>query len=180
MAGTGKVYDSVIIGGGPAGMMAAITLAERGYGVIIAARTKLLGRKLRITGKGRCNITNNCDLRGLTDNIISGDRFMLSSLRRFSNTDLIAFLNEGGLDTVTERGGRVFPASGRAYDAAEFFARRLKELKVPVLYDFKAQKLIVEDGTVSGAEGSLGGKPYSLNGRTVLLATGGITYFASR
>ena len=176
MAGTGKVYDSVIIGGGPAGMMAAITLAERGYGVIIAERNKLLGRKLRITGKGRCNITNNCDLRGLTDNIISGDRFMLSSLRRFSNTDLIAFLNEGGLETVTERGGRVFPASGRAYDAAEFFARRLKELKVPVLYDFKAQKLIVEDGTVSGAEGSLGGKPYSLTGRTVLLATGGITY----
>ncbi|MBQ2307840.1 MAG: NAD(P)/FAD-dependent oxidoreductase, partial [Clostridia bacterium] len=67
MAGTGKVYDSVIIGGGPAGMMAAITLAERGYSVIIAERNKLLGRKLRITGKGRCNITNNCDLRGLTD-----------------------------------------------------------------------------------------------------------------
>ncbi|MBO5077171.1 MAG: NAD(P)/FAD-dependent oxidoreductase [Clostridia bacterium] len=176
MAGTVKVYDSVIIGGGPAGMMAAITLAERGFSVILAEQNKLLGRKLRITGKGRCNITNNCDFRGLTDNLVSGDRFMLSSLKRFSNIDLISYLNEGGLETIEERGGRVFPASGRAYDVAEFFVRRLKELKVPVLYDYKARKLLTGNGIVSGVDGLLNGKPYSLGGRCVILATGGITY----
>jgi hypothetical protein len=176
MAGTEKVYDSVIVGGGPAGMMAAISLAELGFSVIIAEQNKLLGRKLRITGKGRCNITNTCDLRGLTDNLVSGDRFMLSSLKRFSNTDLIKYLNEGGLETVTERGGRVFPASGRAYDVAEFFVRRLKELKVPVLYGLSARKLRIDNGRVFGVDGLLNGKPYSLNGRSVVLATGGITY----
>ena len=173
-----KQYDAVIIGGGPAGMMAAVTMAEKGLKAIIAEKNKILGRKLRITGKGRCNVTNACDFETLTENIIAGNKFLLSSLRKFSNSDLIDYLNSSGLETVTERGARVFPASGRAYDVAELFVRRLKELRVPVLYDFTATKLLLDDSSVKlcGVEGILSGKKHVLYSDTVVIATGGITY----
>ena len=157
-------------------MMAAITMAEKGLDVIIAEKNQLLGRKLRITGKGRCNITNDCEFDGLARNIISGNKFLLSSLHRFSNHDLIAYFAEGGLETVTERGGRVFPASQKAYDVAEFFVKKLKELKVPVLFGFDARELIIENNKVRGVKGILAGKGRTLHGRTVLLCTGGLTY----
>ncbi len=157
-------------------MMAAITMAEKGLDVIIAEKNQLLGRKLRITGKGRCNITNDCEFQGMTSNIISGNKFLLSSLHRFSNHDLIAYLDEGGLETVTERGGRVFPASQKAYDVAEFFVKKLKELKVPVLFGFDAKELIIDEKRVKGVKGILAGKGRTLSGKTVLLCTGGLTY----
>ncbi len=171
-----KKYDAVVIGGGPAGMMAAIVMAEHGLSVIIADKNKILGRKLRITGKGRCNITNDCSFEKLTENIISGDKFLLSSLKKFSNTDLIEYLNESGLPTVTERGGRVFPESSKAFDVAELFVRKLKELKVPVLFDFSAYDLLIDQGRVKGVNGILAGKKHTLLADNVLLATGGITY----
>ena len=173
-----KQYDAVIIGGGPAGMMAAVTMAEKGLKVIIAEKNKLLGRKLRITGKGRCNVTNACDFATLIDNIASGNKFLLSSFKKFSNIDIIDYLNGSGLETVTERGARIFPASGRAYDVAELFVRQLKDLKVPVLYDFNANKLLIEEGSkkLTGVEGILNGKKHVLYSDTVIIATGGITY----
>lgn len=171
-----KKYDAIIIGGGPAGMMAAINLAENGYNVIIAEKNKILGKKLRITGKGRCNITNSCEKNGLSDKIVSGARFLQSSFSKFSNLDLIDYLNREGLPTVTERGGRVFPESQKAYDVAEFFVKKLKDLKVKVLYDFEVRKLLADNSKINGVEGILCGKKFSVLSDAVLIATGGITY----
>ena len=173
------IYDAVIIGGGPAGMMAAVSMAEKGLKVLIVEKNMLLGRKLRITGKGRCNITNDCDFDQFVKNIISGNKFILSSLRKFSNRDLMDYFNDNGLETVTERGGRVFPATQKAYDVAEFFVKRLKELKVPVLFGFKACKLIIVDGQIAGVEGveDTGNcKVKKLYSKNVLISTGGCTY----
>ena len=175
MEKTVKKYDAVVIGGGPAGMMAAVVMAEQGLDIIIADKNQILGRKLRITGKGRCNITNDCDPSEFTNKIVSGNKFLLS-FKKFSNRDLIDYLNSAGLETVTERGGRVFPSSSRAYDVAELFVRRLKELKVPVLFGYTADKLIIDDGAVRGVDGFVSGKKHMLYSDRVLLASGGATY----
>ncbi|MBR5280728.1 MAG: NAD(P)/FAD-dependent oxidoreductase [Clostridia bacterium] len=172
-------YDAIVIGGGPAGMMAAIEMAERGLRVLIAERNKLLGRKLRITGKGRCNITNNCDFDTLIQNICQGGKFMYSSLRRFSNQDVIDFFETHGLETVTERGGRVFPASQKAYDVAELFANVIRALKIPVLYECRVQKLLLNEdtpGCIMGVSAIVCGKMRKIPCKNVVLATGGITY----
>ena len=172
-------YDAIVIGGGPAGMMAAITMAGRGLRVLIAERNKLLGRKLRITGKGRCNITNDCDMDTLISNICQGGKFMYSSLRRFSNYDLIDFFNNNGLPTVTERGGRVFPQSQKAYDVAELLAGFIRNLKIPVLYECKVEKFCFTQNTpseVSGIIANVCGKRREIPCKAALIATGGITY----
>ncbi len=172
-------YDAIVIGGGPAGMMAAIEMAGRGLRVLIAERNKLLGRKLRITGKGRCNITNNCDFDTLIQNICQGGKFMYSSLRRFSNQDAIAFFENNGIQTVTERGGRVFPASQKAYDVAELLAGLIRALKIPVLYECRVQKFVLTEDTpacISGVTAMVCGKMRNIPCKNIVLATGGITY----
>lgn len=172
-------YDAIVIGGGPAGMMSAITMANRGLHVLIAERNQLLGRKLRITGKGRCNITNDCDFDTLMQNICQGSKFMNSSLRRFSNHDLIDFFNNNGLATVTERGGRVFPASQKAYDVAELLADMIRKLKIPVLYDCRVQRLCFsphDNSKIVGVSAIVGGKCREIPCKAVLIATGGVSY----
>lgn len=172
-------YDAIVIGGGPAGMMSAITMANRGMHVLIAERNKLLGRKLRITGKGRCNITNDCDFDTLMHNICQGSKFMISSLRRFSNYDLLDFFNSNGLPTVTERGGRVFPASQKAYDVAELLANMIHNLKIPVLYDCRVLKLCFstqDNSKIVAVSASVGGKCREIPCKAVLIATGGVSY----
>ena len=101
-------YDCVVIGGGPAGIMAALSARKCGDSVIIIEKNQMLGRKLRITGKGRCNITNICDFDTLMENIPGNSRFLYSAFSNFSNYDIIDFFNNIGLKTVVERGGRVF------------------------------------------------------------------------
>ena len=181
---TDRIYDAAIVGGGPAGMMAALVLAEAGYHVIILERNKLLGRKLRITGKGRCNLTNTCDAETLFSNIISGSRFLRSALNRFSNRDLMEFFENGGLKLAEERGGRVFPESRKARDVAEFFVKKLKTLKVHVLYEANVTALLFSPAPqggkkVSGVSCMLGGDTVRVNSRSVLLAAGGATYPAT-
>ncbi len=174
-------YDAIVIGGGPAGMMSAIVMAQRGLRVLIVERNKLLGRKLRITGKGRCNITNDCDFDTLIHNICQGGKFMYSSLRTFSNHDLIDFFNSNGLATVTERGGRVFPASQKAYDVAELLGNIIRNLKIPVLYECHVDKFCLsqESSTTTSICSVLAtvcGKKREIPCKAVVLATGGITY----
>lgn len=173
-------YDCIIIGGGPAGMIASIVMAKRGLRVIIIEKNKILGRKLRITGKGRCNITNSCDFTTLIDNIPGGGKFLMSSLKNFSNTDIIDFFEENGLKTVTERGGRVFPESQKAYDVAEKLCEIIRKYKIPVLYECNASEVLTEekDGkrTICGIKAICQGKMVKINGLSLLIASGGFTY----
>ncbi len=170
------LYDAVIVGGGPAGMTAAVFLAEKGLKPVICERNKLLGRKLRITGKGRCNVTNAKPFDEFCENIVAGRKFMLSAFSRFSNTDLISWLNENGLATVTERGGRVFPESQRAYDVAELLVKMIKRLRIPVIYGFDVKQLLISDCEIKGVSGTCGGRELRVGGKTVLIAAGGFTY----
>ena len=109
-------YDVVIIGGGAAGMMSAVRCASGGLKTAVIEKNKIFGRKLRITGKGRCNVTNACDNETLLSNIISGKKFLMSSFSRFSPWDTMDFFEEMGVPLKTERGNRVFPVSDDADD----------------------------------------------------------------
>ena len=110
--------DVVVIGGGASGMMCSAVAAERGLDVILLEPNKVLGRKLRITGKGRCNVTNNCDIKDFLTNIPGDGRFLYSALNRLSPRDTMELFESLGLKLKTERGNRVFPVSDNANDVA--------------------------------------------------------------
>jgi predicted Rossmann fold flavoprotein len=165
--------DIAVIGGGPAGMMAAITAAGQGLSVAVFEKNNMLGRKLRITGKGRCNITNACDFDTLMENIPGGGKFMYSSFWAFSNCDLIDFLEANGLPTVTERGMRVFPASQKAADVAECLKKLCKKQGVEVRYAYEVTDILTDaDGIVTGV--ACGDSHFTC--KAVVIATGGISY----
>lgn len=154
-------------------MMAAITAARQGLSVSVFEKNKMLGRKLRITGKGRCNITNACDFDTLIANIPGGGKFMYSAFRAFSNWDLIDFFEKNGLPTVTERGQRVFPKSQQASDVAECLKKLCKKHSVEVKYGYEVTGILTdEQGRAVGVDCD-GSKFY---GKAVVLATGGISY----
>ena len=120
----------LIVGGGPAGMMAAAVAAKRGKRAIIIEKNRDLGRKLLITGKGRCNITNDCDISEFIENVPVNGNFLYSAFYSFTNRDLVNLLNKAGLETKVERGGRVFPVSDRASDVLLCLKRILKHLRL--------------------------------------------------
>ena len=166
--------EIVVIGGGAAGMMAAISAAERGASVTLLEPNERLGKKLNITGKGRCNLTNNTGLEELLANIPSNGKFLYSTFSRFHAQDAIAFFEELGVPLKTERGNRVFPVSDRAFDVSAALERRLKKLRVRVVRD-RAESLELEGGAVRGATGEKGRYP----AEAVILATGGGSYPAT-
>lgn len=161
----------VIIGGGPAGMMAAASAASRGKKTIIVEKNSTLGKKLLITGKGRCNITNDCDISEFINNVPVNGSFLYSAFYSFTNRDLISMLNDAGLKTKVERGGRVFPVSDKAGDVLKTLMRILKENGVKLL------KGEVKDIRCSGDEKIVvldGNKVIKCN--SVIIATGGLSY----
>ncbi len=161
----------VVIGGGPAGMMAAATAASRGKRVVLLEKNETLGRKLLITGKGRCNITNNCDISEFFCNIPVNSRFLYSALYSFTNTDLLNMLRKAGLETKAERGGRIFPVSDKAADVLTALKRILKSYNVKVL---NAQ--VIDVRSVSEAlEVVLTGNKF-IKCSSVIVATGGLSY----
>ena len=115
--------DLVVVGGGPAGMMCALQAARRGLSVTLLDRNQMLGRKLRITGKGRCNVTNACDTREFMANIPGDGRFLYSAMSRFGTREVMAFFESLGVPLKVERGNRVFPVSDNANDIANALAR---------------------------------------------------------
>lgn len=167
--------DLVVIGGGPAGMMCAAQAAGRGLSVCLLDPNRMLGRKLRITGKGRCNVTNNCDVRSFMANIPGDGRFLYSAVNRFSMQDTMAFFTELGVPLKTERGERVFPESDNANDIADAIASLCRKRGVRILRT-TAKDILTENGAVSGVvtgEGLIscsaaavctGGKSYPLTG----------------
>lgn len=164
----------VVIGGGAAGMMAAISAAEQGAEVTLLEPNERLGKKLNITGKGRCNVTNNADQQTLLANVPRNGKFLYSAFARFDGRDTMAFFEGLGVPLKTERGNRVFPASDRAFDISAALERRLKTLRVKLVRD-RAKSLDTEEGVVRSVGGERG--TYPADG--VILATGGVSYPAT-
>ena len=163
--------EVVVVGGGAAGMMAAITAAEQGAQVRLLEPNERLGKKLNITGKGRCNVTNNCPVEELMAHIPRNGRFLYSALTRFTSADAMAFFEGLGVPLKTERGNRVFPQSDIAFDVSGALKRRMEKLGVRWEHD-RATAVMTEDGAVSAVKGEKGTYP----AQAVILATGGVSY----
>lgn len=161
----------VVVGGGAAGLMAAITAAEQGASVTLLEGNERLGKKLNITGKGRCNVTNNCTQEELLAHIPRNGRFLYSAFAHFSSQDTMAFFEELGVPLKTERGNRVFPQSDCAFDVSDALKRRINRLQVKWERE-KALALITENGRVTGVRGEKRNYP----AQAVILATGGVSY----
>ncbi len=178
----------IVIGGGPAGMMAAISAASSGADVTLIEKNEKLGKKLYITGKGRCNLTNACDPSGVFDNIVNNPKFMFSALNAFSNKDTVAFFEKAGLKLKEERGMRIFPASDKASDVTKTLEKELGRSGVTVKLNTCAEKiefLSCEDAGETDClrEGknrvkitTAPGKNTEMICDAVIVATGGISY----
>lgn len=164
---------TAVIGGGAAGLLAAGRLAQRGRHVALIEKNPMLGKKLRITGKGRCNVTNSCEIEDMLRQVPGNARFLYSALYSFTNDDLIALLREYGVETKVERGGRVFPVSDKAKDVVEGLKRfALQSPNVRVMKK-EARELILQDGTVRGVRFRDG---TAMKCGSVIVATGGLSY----
>jgi predicted Rossmann fold flavoprotein len=162
----------VVVGGGASGMMAAGTAAERGKRVLLLEKNRMLGRKLRITGKGRCNLTNRTDVEGLVAHIPGNGRFLRGAFYRFGPEELIAFFAAWGLETKTERGNRVFPVSDESADVVAALERFLRAGQVTVRTDCAVAHLLA-DGRIRGVRLRSGEE---VPAAAVILATGGASY----
>ena len=164
-------YDVVIIGGGPAGMFAAITAAKQGKSVLLLERNDRLGKKLLITGKGRCNVTNDCDSAEILQNIPRNGRFLYSAMTEFPPKRIMEFFETSGCPLKTERGNRVFPVSDRSQSVLEALQNQMRRSGVTVR-TARVKKILTRDGVVCGVETDRG----TYDCRSVILATGGVSY----
>lgn len=161
----------IVVGGGAAGMMAAVTAARSGANVVLFEKNERLGRKLRITGKGRCNLTNDCDKNEFLSNVASNSKFLFAAISRFSTADTKEFFEECGVPLKTERGKRVFPQSDKAQDIVSALENACVEAGVRIL-NKKVEGILIENGSACGvvAEGE------SYRSRSVIVCTGGASY----
>ena len=172
----------VIVGGGPAGIMAAISAKEhnKNNNVILIEKNNQLGKKLLITGKGRCNITSSLNMEEFIKNVPGNGKFLYSAFNEFTNQDIIAFLNSQGLEVKEERGNRIFPVTDKSLDVLKCFTKKLKELKVKI-----KKNTVVEDILVDEKDDNQDKKKEVKGVRTnkgdiladkVIIATGGKSY----
>ena len=166
-----KQFDGIVIGGGPAGMFAAITAARQGCRVLLLEQNDRLGKKLLITGKGRCNVTNDCSAREVLENIPRNGRFLYSAMTAFPPERVKAFFEERGCPLKTERGNRVFPVSDKAASVLECLQKELKRLDVTVK-TARVTEILTRDGRACGVKTQQG----VLSAGWVILATGGVSY----
>lgn len=172
----------IIIGGGAAGMMAAISASKEGKKVLLLEKNEKLGKKLFITGKGRCNITSACDPDEFLNYVATNSRFLYSSFSRFNNHDVVRLLNDAGLKTKVERGQRVFPQSDHSSDVIGTLKRLCDRNHVEILYHAKVEKILLHDHEgVSGEKNrSFSGVQLSdgrvIQGDSLIIATGGCSY----
>ena len=167
----------IVVGGGAAGMMAAIRAAELGNKVLLLEKNEKLGKKIYITGKGRCNLTNACDTEELFGNVPRNARFLYSAFYTFSNWQTIAFFEENGLKTKTERGERVFPVSDHSSDVIATLKRRLEKEGVEVRLRTEVAELLV--GVAKQVRGVRLSDGTELAADRVIIATGGVSYPAT-
>lgn len=163
----------LVIGGGAAGLLAGIAAAQNGAQTVILEKMRRPGKKILITGKGRCNITNNCDLQEIIKNIPGNGRFLNSALRRFTNQDIVQLLEDNGLPTKVERGGRVFPVSDKAADVVDTFVKIYKNYGGRLFTDCKVKSITAEFGKITGAV-TADGQKFAAD--AVILAAGGSSY----
>ena len=164
-------YDGIIIGGGPAGMFAAITAAKRGQKVLLLERNERLGKKLLITGKGRCNVTNDCSEQEILQNTPRNGRFLYSAMTAFPPEKTKTFFEENGCALKTERGNRVFPVSDKAQSVLDCLQNELHRHRVTVK-TARVKRILEENGIVSGVET----QNERISAKWVILATGGASY----
>lgn len=161
-----------IIGGGAAGLLAGIAAAQNGAQVTIFEKMRLPGKKIMITGKGRCNITNACEIPEFIKNIPGNGRFLNSALHRFTNDDIVLLLESHGLQTKVERGGRIFPVSDKAKDVVDTLVKIFTEAGGRLQLDTKVIEILAKDGQVTGVKTISGVYPAD----AVILAAGGASY----
>lgn len=164
----------IVIGGGAAGMMAAIIAARNGKEVTVLEQNEKLGKKLFITGKGRCNFTNACDIEDLFGNVISNPKFMYSAFYTFSNDMVMDFFEELGMPYKVERGNRVFPVSDHSSDVIKALEKEMRRLGVVICLNTKVKSLIIEKNVCKGVE--LSGRKEYLYADSVIITTGGVSY----
>ncbi len=165
----------IIIGGGAAGMMAAYSAALTSNNVILLEKNEKLGKKLYITGKGRCNLTNSSDMNTVMENIVSNKRFLFSAFKKFTNEDIMNLVENNGTKLKVERGNRVFPVSDHSSDIIKSIEKALMDLNVDIRLNTKVDKPIIEDGRCIGV---MIGKNKILSD-AVIVATGGMSYQAT-
>lgn len=163
----------IIIGGGAAGAMAGVTAAEHGARVLLLEKNEKLGKKLYITGKGRCNLTNACDLEDLRKKIVTNPRFLYSALYSFTNEDTIRFFEESGMPVKIERGDRVFPVSDKSSDVIHALTKRLKKAGVTVRFHAEVNRICTKEGRVTGVQLRTG---EMISCDACVVATGGLSY----
>ncbi len=166
--------DVIVIGGGPAGMFAAITAAEQGNRVILLESNNRLGKKLLITGKGRCNVTNACSVQEVLQNIPRNGRFLYSALENCSPSYVMEYFESNGCPLKIERGNRVFPVSDRSQSVLDTLQGHIKRLGIQIQYA-KAKGILIQNGAVTGVDTDKG----KILTQNVILATGGVSYPAT-
>ena len=169
----------IVIGGGPAGIMAAISSAKYGNEVIILEKMNMLGKKLLITGKGRCNITSSLPIDEFIKNIPGNGMFLYSAFNHFDNQDIINILKEEGVEVKTERGNRIFPVSDQAKDVQLALLNTLKKLNVKIKTNVKAEHIVVKDGKASAVICNVNGEEKKIDADKIIIATGGKSYPAT-
>ena len=166
----------IVVGGGAAGMMAAISAADSGAEVILIEKNEKLGKKVYITGKGRCNITNESDVENLLKNVRSNPKFLYSAFYTFDSYRMMEFLEGEGLKLKTERGNRVFPESDKSSDVIKTLKKALEKRKVKIVLNTKVLNIDIKDGICHGVIVQSGDKSGSYTADKVIVATGGCSY----
>ncbi len=162
----------IVVGGGASGMIAAITSAKQGNETILVEKTASLGNKIKITGKGRCNVTFDGDIEDFKENIKHNNKFMYSSYMNFSNKDVVEYFNSQGVETKLERGGRIFPVSDKAQDIVDALVNDLKKHNVKIMLNTELKDLIIKDGICVG----IVTQKEKILADKVIIATGGKSY----
>ena len=166
----------LIIGGGPAGILAAISSAKNGNEVTIFEKMNSLGKKLLITGKGRCNITNGIPISEFIKNVPGNGKFLFSVFNNFNNEDIVNLLKEEGLQTKEERGNRIFPTTDKAYDVLQALLSRLKKLNVKIETNSKVEEIVLNGKEAKGIKVKQNENEKIIYGDKIVLATGGMSY----
>ena len=162
----------IVVGGGPAGMMAAITAAENGNEVLIIEKMPSFGKKLLITGKGRCNITSSLYMSEFIKNTPGNGTFLYSAFQNYTNKDIIEFLNKQGLEVKEERGNRIFPVTDKSVDVLNCFLKRIEEVKIKYKLHTKVEKILIKNYEILGVRT----EREIIQADKVILATGGKSY----